>query len=439
MNYKKEVNSHTTLSSGLNLSWYKTNQFKVVDDLLGGDFYLNIDKYAERDFIDPIAAQNDLDHPNRVVKEGDKFGYDYTGNINNYTFFVQSDFTYPHFDFYVAANLSYDEFWRTGHMRNGKFPDDSYGDSEKQNFTNYGFKGGVTWKITGRHFVDANAAYLTRAPFFRTAYVSPRTRSQVVDGLTNEEIASADISYIYRSPYVKARATFFYTSFKNQIYSRSYYHDVLRTFINYQMVGLDQVHYGTEIGIEAKVTQNFTLTGVFGTGEYYYNSRPTATISADNLATVISNRTIYLKNYLVGGFPQTALSGGIKYFSSNYIYAGCNVNYYDDIYLDINPDRRSAEAITNYGPDYPYRDNVLNQERLDPAVTVDAYVGKSWRIDYTYYISLNFSVQNIFDVQDFAFGGFEQYRYNPLDIEEFPPKYFYLYGRQFYLNVNFRF
>ncbi len=439
MNYKRELNSHTTLSSGLNLSWYKTDQFKVVDDLLGGDFYLNIDKYAERDFLDPVAAQNDLNHPNQVVKEGDIFGYHYVGNINDYTFFIQSDFTYPKFDFYVAATLAYNEFWRTGHMRTGKFPNDSYGDSEKQKFTNYGLKGGVTYKITGRHFIDVNGMYLTRAPFFRTAYVSPRTRNQVVDGLTNEKIASGDISYIYRSPYVKARATAFYTRFNDQIYSRSYYHDVLRTFINYQMVGVDEVHYGLELGIDAKVTQEFTLIGVLGTGEYFYDSRPTATISADNSATVIANRTIYLKNYKVGGFPQTAMSGGVKYTSPSYIYAGVNVNYFDNIYLDLNPDRRSAEAVTNYDPEYPYREKVLEQQQLDPAMTIDAYIGKSWRIDYTYYISINFSVSNVLDKQDFAFGGFEQYRYDPLDIDKFPPKYFYLYGRQFFFNVNFRF
>jgi len=324
-------------------------------------------------------------------------------------------------------------------MRNGKFPEKSYGDSEKQNFFNYGLKSGVTYKITGRHLIDGNAVFMTRAPFFRTAYISPRTRHQVVDGLTNEKILSGDASYLFRSPYLKARVSVYYARFVDQIYSRSFYHDVLNSFVNYQMVGVDKVHYGTEIGIDAKVTQNFSLFGVFAAGEYFYDSRPTATISADNNAKVLENRTVYLKNYHVGGFPQTAMSGGIKYRSSNYIYAGFNINYYDNIYIDINPDRRTAEAVANYAPDYDDRALVLQQEKFDPGLTVDAHIGKSWRIDYKYYISLNFSVNNIFDVQDFAFGGYEQYRYDPFDIDKFAPKYFYLYGRQYYFNVNFRF
>ncbi len=440
-NFKKELNDHITLSSGLNLSWFKGNKFKVVKDLMGGDFYLSIDKYAERDFpVNSPEIQNDLNNPNQVIMEGDKFGYDYTANINKYNFFVQSDFSYSKVDFFVAGMLSYDEFWRTGHMRNGKFPDNSYGDSEKQKFTNYGLKGGATYKITGRHLIDLNAMYMTRAPFFRTAYISDRTRDQVVDNLTNEKIFSADLSYIYRSPYLKARATAYYTKFVDQVYSRSFYHEVLRSFVNYQMVGVDKVHYGVEVGLDGKITQNFSLIGVLAIGEYYYDSRPTSTISVDNNAMVLSNRTVYLKNYKVGGFPQTAVSVGVKYFSSDYIYGGASINYYDNIYIDINPDRRSAEAVSNYAPDYPKdREEILEQQQFDPAFTIDAYIGKSFRIDYKYFISVNFSVNNILNNQDFAFGGFEQYRYDPFEMDKFPSKYFYLYGRQYYLNINFRF
>jgi hypothetical protein len=440
VNFKKEINENFTLSSGLNLSWFKTLQFKVLQDLLGGDFYLGIDKYAERDFPqDSPELQNDLNNPNALVREGDVFGYDYTGNINNYSLFAQGDFSYAKIDFFAAVQASFDQFWRTGHMRNGKFPDNSFGDSEKYNFTNYGIKGGATYKITGRHLINANLMYMTRAPYFRSAYISARTRDQVVDNLTNEKVMSGDLSYIYRSPYIKARASVYYVKFVDQIYSRSFYHDVLRSFVNYQMTGVDKVHYGTEIGIEAKATQNFTFTGVLAMGQYLYDSQPVATISVDNSAQVLSNRNIYLKNYHVGGFPQTATSLGIKYFSSHYIFAGFNFNYYDNIYIDINPDRRSAEAVINYDEGYDYREVIVGQEKFDPGYTLDAYVGKSWRIDYKYFISVNFSVSNILNNQDFAFGGFEQYRYNPFDMDKYPPKYFYLYGRQYFLNVNFRF
>ena len=34
-------------------------------------------------------------------------------------------------------------FWRDGKMQNGRFPDNSLGESDKQSFTNYGAKLGI--------------------------------------------------------------------------------------------------------------------------------------------------------------------------------------------------------------------------------------------------------------------------------------------------------
>lgn len=44
---------------------------------------MNVNQFAERDFpVDNVANQFDLDNPNRILKAGDKFGYDYNININ---------------------------------------------------------------------------------------------------------------------------------------------------------------------------------------------------------------------------------------------------------------------------------------------------------------------------------------------------------------------
>jgi hypothetical protein len=437
-NLWKEINPNIILNSGVNLTWYKGQTYKTVEDLLGGDFYLDVDKYAERDFIDPTTAQNDLRNPNRPVTEGDIFGYDYHSNINKYEAFVQVDFTYPRFDYFVAANASMTEFWRTGNMQNGKFPTESLGDSEKQSFTNFGLKGGVTWKITGRHYLTANGMYMTRAPYFRDSYISPRTRDHVVSGITSEKIMSGDISYVLRAPTIQARATLYYTEFNDQIYSRSYYHEGLRSFINYQMTGVDVRSSGMELGATYKLTSTIELTGVAGMGQLLYNSRPEATISQDNNSEILAEgRKIYFENYYVGGHPQTALSGGIKYNSPKYWWAGVSVNYFDDIYIEPNPDRRSAAAGV-YSSDDIRLEELLQQEKFASAYTVDFFGGKSWRID-DYFIVLSLNVSNLLNNQDFAFGGFEQFRYDTNDLDRFPPKYFYLYGTQYFANLSFRF
>ena len=61
-----------------------------------------------------------------------------------------------------------------------------------------------------------------------------------VDGLTTEKALSGDIGYEVRMPRVKGRATLYYVHTTDGIWSRSFYHDVYRTFVNYSMTGVAQ-------------------------------------------------------------------------------------------------------------------------------------------------------------------------------------------------------
>lgn len=438
-NFQHQINEKVKLDGGLNMIWFKGYHFKVVEDLLGGDFWFDIDKYADQE---PMAitpeSQSDLRHPNRLVYEGDKFGYDYNSNINKYEGFVQSEFNLNKFDLYAALDISSTTFWRTGNMQNGKFPEESYGDSEKQNFFNYGAKAGALYKISGRNYLSANAAYMTRAPYFRTAYISPRTRDHVISKLQSEKILSGELNYIIRTPIIKSRVTLYYTEFKDQTWARSFYHDDLNSFVNYLMTGVDKQNAGIEIGIEGNITSELSLRGVLGKGQYIYTSRPNVTIAQDNDSEILAeNRKVYLKNYYVGGGPQTIALLGVKYNSPKYWFASLSANYFDDIYIDINPEKHTEEAIAMFFEGDSRIDNVLKQEKLSSAVTLDFFGGKSWKID-DYYISLIISVNNILDKTDFRSGGFEQLRYDPENIYKFPPRYFYLYGRTFFINLSVR-
>ena len=433
-------NETTTLSGGLNVSLAKTHQFKVMEDLLGGEWWLDIDQFAERDFADDQMAQNDLRNPNRLIRPGDRFGYDFTGNINQYSLFVQNEWVLPRWDFFAAATVSRTSFWRTGHMQNARFPDNSFGDSEKQHFTNFGLKGGATFKMTGRHYFTANAAYMTRAPFFRNAYVSSRVRDHVIDNLESETILSADVSYFIRSPRIKSRLTLFYTDFKDQTWSRSFYHEEFRTFVNYIMTGVDTRHMGVELGIDFQISSTLSSYLVAGTGDYFYNSRPTVTIARDNDFEVISDRrTVYLKNYKVGGMTHSAASAGLRYDSPRYWFAGLNGNIFGDIYIDINPDRRTSEAVQHLVSSDPQWEQLLGQEKMGHGITFDLFAGKSWRIRYDYFLNLNVSVSNLLNAKDLRIGGFEQLRYDSHDPEKFASRYFYLYGRTYFINLAFRF
>ncbi|HBI81906.1 MAG TPA: TonB-dependent receptor [Bacteroidales bacterium] len=430
------------INGGIDASIYKGENYKRIDDLLGGQYWLDIDQFVERDFFDnPDLAQNDLENPNRKVKVDDVFGYSYDANVNSGNIWGVANYMLNRFDLYAGASYSYTEFWRTGNMKNGRFPENSKGDSPKQVFNNFGVKTGATWKITGRHYLDANFAYLTKAPFFRNSYISPRTSNFVIPGLTSERITALDFNYNLRTPYIKARISAYYTKFMDQTELKSFYDDTYRTFINYTMRGIDKVHKGVEVGAEIKLSTTLTLNTAASLGAYQYTSRPLATVTQDNLGTILQqDQVVYLKNFFVPNTPQTAAMLGIRYASPTYWFAGAEVSYFDHIYIDFAPGKRTAEALQGLELNDPRRDALIHQEKVPSAMLLNANIGKSWRLK-SYFINLNFQVTNVLDKTDFKTGGFEQARYSITEqtSDKFPPKYFYSFGRTYYLILGLRF
>lgn len=439
--YNSQLNDKTHLMVGVNAYNYKSENYRVIKDLLGGDFWLDVDQFAERDFDDPEVAMNDLSTPNKTVGVGDRFSYDYDMHVQYAELFSNLDFTLgKSIDGYAGVTINGTQFWRHGNLQNGKFPDNSIGDSEKLKFLNYGVKGGLIYKITGRHIVNLNMLYQTKAPYSRNAFISPRTRDQVVDNLTSAEIMSGDINYLIRYPKLKARATYFYTQANNLTWARSFYHDEYRNFVNYMMTGVDKLYQGVEVGVEGNVTSTIVASAAFTKGLYIYNSRPQATITVDNsLEELAKDKTVYLKNYKIGNGPQTAATIGLKYNSPKYWYVGVNGNYVADIYLDPNPDRRTLEALEGYVDTDPQVAEILAPTKLDPGFIMNAFAGYSYRTKNGQFIRLNVNVNNVLNNKSFISGGYEQLRYDASQIDKFPPKYGYAYGLSYFAMISYIF
>ncbi|MFZ1615863.1 MAG: hypothetical protein WAT41_00760 [Flavobacteriales bacterium] len=437
---ERKLDDNTDLTVGASYNSQKTHYFKVIEDLLGGDYWVDLDQFAARDSDDPNAAQNNLATPNHVVKVGDEFGYDYNIKTNVINAFGQLEKRWKKVEGYVGVSASSTSFFRQGNYQKALFPTTSLGKSEVQSFIHGGIKGGVVYKIDGRNYITANAAFLSDAPTARSAYLSPRTRDALLPGLTTEKSLGGDIGYEVRMARVKGRATLYYISSTDGVWSRSFYHDVYQTFVNYSMTGVSVENAGIELAAEVKLSPTWQLTAVYADGLFTYNSRPSATVTRDNSDTALAvDRTVYWKGYRVGGMPQRAASIGFRYSDPKYWSIGANANYFGNIYLDPNPDRRTAEALGNFVAEDPQWNQLLDQTKLDDGFTVDIFFTKSWRFKKKYRIGFNLSVSNVLDNTDLITGGYEQLRYDPTQIGKFPPKLSYMYGRTYFGMVTFSF
>ncbi len=420
-----------TLSGGISADIYQGHNFNVIEDLLGGEYWVDIDQFAERDYPDdPDAIQNDLNNPNRIVKEGDTYSHNYTAHQNKFGGWGLLEYDLNKFYGYLGTSLSTTSIWREGHTRKGLFPDNSFGDSEHLNFTTFGIKAGSEIRLSGRHIVQFNAMYQGLPPTFTNSFVSPRTRNTATPGLTAEKLTSIDASYIARLPWVTGRLTAYYTKFSDQTELSSFYHDELRTFVNYSVSGIDKEHYGIEYGAEFKLTSTLTLNTVAAIGQYMWVSNPNILITQDNNSEILSNDEVWVQYFRVDGTPQTALAAGIEYSSPNYWWAGITGSFYDHIYIDFNPVSRTKDE-SGYYP------NWTSMQKQNSAFLVDAFIGKSWAVD-DMYITLSANLSNITNTTDFVTGGFEQYRFDPSNPERFQPKYYYYYGFNYFINFSIR-
>jgi len=437
------------LHAGINYQKYSSNYYRLVDDLLGGDYFLDIDKFAERDLTsNKDAAQPNLDKPNHVVKERERYGYDYDLNVQNYGVWIQNVITLKRIDFFFGGNIGQNSSWRVGNYRNGRFPEFSLGSSAKNNFLEYGAKGGLTFKIDGRNYLIGNIGYFSQAPLVKNIYTSPRTRNAIAPLITNEKIFSIEGGYNYVAPKLKLKLTAYLTNFKDKTTRTAFFNDVDGTFVNFNMTGINQQNAGVELGTEINLSSKWRINAIASIGRYLYANNPLVTISNDN-DQIVKQLTVYQKGYRVEGTPQEAASVGIGYNSPKYWFVNLNGNFARRTYLDMNPYRRTTDIanpeLVEPGSDNWYR--LLNEEEFDPAFTLDLFGGKSWKIKKKY-IVLNVGINNILNNRTIKSGGYEQARvdYNlsanasdsKVDINKFPPKYFYAYGINYFISIGFR-
>ena len=133
------IRNNNRLNGGIDLRYNRTEYYKRMKDLLGGDYWYDVDKYAERDFVAERTTQNDLKYFDqyghaRVVRKGDKYGYDYYAHVRSAKAWLTWDFNYGRFEGTLAGDVGYTKMWREGLFQKGSFENNSYGDSKKKEF-----------------------------------------------------------------------------------------------------------------------------------------------------------------------------------------------------------------------------------------------------------------------------------------------------------------
>lgn len=455
-----EVADNIIVNASVNYTTLKSENFGQIIDVLGSNVGVsNVDSFDN--------FQYDNNNPNRLVGEGDKYRYNFNLFADVISAYAQGQFKYNKIDFYVSASATSTTYQREGLWEHSRFlGDKSYGKGKELSFTGIGTKAGFTYKITGKHLIDVNGGYITRAPSLRNTFSNSRENHTVVKNISEEKVTSLDASYIFRSPIVKAKLTGFYTKIEDANEVGFYYADGLSggsdiedgntsAFVQEVLQGIDKNHLGVEIGIDAQVTPTIKLKGAASIGQYTYANNPNLYLTSSSFQTAdgsIAFGQANLKDYKLAGGPQRAASIGFEYRDPDYWWFGATANFFSNTYLDVNTLTRTRNFFQD-SDGLPFNDydeetatQLLKQEKFDDYMVVNLVGGKSWKVG-GYYIGLFASIGNVLDAV-YKTGGFEQGRNanyrelrddNANGTPRFGPKYWYGRGTNYFVNVNVRF
>lgn len=314
--YKNEINDKLTISAGLDGRSYVGSHWYQVDDLLGGQFFLDneTDTYA---FGQPLQV-------------GDKYNKDYDGVVLRYGLFGQAEYQVTDsFNLFMAGDISNSSYKQKEFMNNTIVGSRS---SDWVNFFGFGIKGGGNYNLDSNNNVFVNIGYFSKAPFLVNVFLD---EDNIIpnEEAVNEKVFSAELGYGFRGDRFSANVNLYYTNWLDKALGGSI--GTGENIFFYNLQGVDALHQGVEVDFRYKATDELTLTGMVSLGNWQWKSNVSADIR-NQAGDVVDVVEVFADGIKVGDAAQTTFALGADYKLTprsniyiDYNFAGDNYASYD--------------------------------------------------------------------------------------------------------------
>lgn len=445
------IDEAVSVQGGVDFNYTKQSNYKTIRDLLGGEFWLDVDPFSDRDItLAPDNLQNDLDNPNRRVTKGDRFGYDYDFNLVQTGLWAQAVIDLPKWDINVGAKVNYTTFYREGFMRNGRAPEvgeyGSKGKSKTLDFLTGAAKVGFTYKLNGRNQFMLQAEYGTRAPLADNVFIAPRVKNTTIQNPEAQRDFSADLAYVWNYRRFRGTISAFYTLMDNAVERTGFYDETYNTYAIFALEGVRRQYTGVELGMAYKITPSITASFAGTYARFQYKNNPMGTRSFENGLHPDAQNRVYLKNYYLGSTPQSQFNVGLDYAAPKNWFFGVNGTWQGDAYVNLSP--AYHEAMPGLATMYPTESEILakikelaHQDKLDPHFTLNLSIGKAIYFRNGPSLNFNLNINNVLNNRDVVTYAYQQGRVDTknYDRNAYPNRYQYAQGIRLFLNVGVRF
>jgi hypothetical protein len=446
--FEKILGQGLKVATGFTFIRQRDDNYRQMLDLLGGDYYVNLNQFAEQSYAyNSAMKQIDLDHPDQLIRVGDTYGYHYLSSFTKTFLQTTISFSHKRIEAFITVRAGFDSYSRNGIYRNGLFPDSSKGKSEMQKFFTHQLTAGMEYKISNSQSIWLRATLMNAAPIFNNVFISPKTKNNTVSNVAIEKIQSAEIGYQLHLPMVTALLTAFANDVNDGTQIRRFYYEGDNTFVNYVLQHIDVRRLGFTFGFGLRPVKNVTVSGTASLMQAFYRSNPEGSLYRDNDTTSkVDHHIVYLENYSVASGPQSAYSLSLQYYSPKRKFQmAMTFNSTARNYVELNPMRHTNEAIDMLSPGSEQYEAVLRQEMLPSAFTADVYAGKTFRLQKVMQrlssstvLNISFGINNLLNRKDIRIFGSDQLRfdYESQDPQRFPTKYTYAQGLNYFVGCR---
>ncbi|GAA4235199.1 TonB-dependent receptor [Postechiella marina] len=326
--YKNDISDKLVISGGFDGRYYIGSHYYEVEDLLGGQFFLD--------------NEDDTKAFGKALQVGDRYNKDYDGYNIRTGFFGQAEYQVnDDINVFMAADVSNTNYFKKEFM-SSDIPDNDR-ESDHVNFVGYGIKGGGNYNLDMNNNVFVNVGYFSKAPFLTNVFLQEDELTYNEDAV-NEKVFSAEIGYGYRSEKLSANVNLYHTKWLDKAESRELpaTTDGDRLYAN--ILGIDALHQGIEIDFKYKPNNKLTVTGMASLGDWQWKSDVSADIFTQD-GELFDTVEVFADGIKVGNSAQTTFALGTTYDVTTKTKAYVDYNYATNMYADFDVTSRSSADL----------------------------------------------------------------------------------------------
>jgi len=361
-----EINNEFKLTTGIHIRNFRSHLYEVVDNLLGGDFW--VEQYAWS--LAGVAGRE------QVKKRGDVINVDNYSMISYGNLFGQLEYNKGKYKAFVASTLSGTQYSR-------KDPYNYIENPLSETVAKAGFdvKAGASYKLGRYGNVYANAGFYSREPYYKFVFVD--YHNTVAENLTNEKISTAEAGYTFENNQISARVNLYYTLWKDKSLLSRENIQLIDSIPRSLVRGLNALHKGIETEITYKIMRGLSLSASISIGDWKWLNDVTASIYNDN-QVLVDSMMVYSKGLVVGDAPQNQIGFSAEYKTLDGFWFSSDYVFYDRLFANFDPVNRNNPNDRQQ----PYR--------IPSYSMLDLYLGYDLKVKQLP-VSLQVACQNVLD------------------------------------------